>query len=93
MSVSACTQFPQLEGLVEPEVADRAYPALRPLAPLIPTPSLTVEDQNDLKTDLSERVAALKSRADEIRLEGIDPQTRTRMANGVQGASLTSQDP
>ncbi len=79
---SACAQFPELDGEISQNAAEKPYPKLLPVETLhmsTPEPRITPETGADIQT----RVDALQRRADAIRGPVIDPATRQRMEAGV----------
>lgn len=81
--LAGCAQFPALEDVEGPGVADAAYPRLLSVSELraIPASSATIEVQ----TSVLDRIAALRARAERLqRRPVIDRRTRARMARGVR---------
>jgi len=79
---AACTQFPELDGTVAPDVADREPPRLLPLDQLQglqPVP----RDAAPIAAGMLARVAALNARAAQLRGPVIDRRTRRRLVRGV----------
>ncbi len=83
LSGAGCTRLPPLDETLDPDLRDAPYPQLVPAETLrsrAPSPDLTTED----RTDIDARTATLRARADTLRGAVIDPDTRARMARGVQ---------
>jgi len=79
---AACTQFPELDGTVPPDVAGRKTPRLLPLDQLqglAPAP----RDLAPITTALQARLAALEARAARLRGPVLDRRTRRRLVRGV----------
>ncbi len=84
LALAACTQFPELDGTVAPDLENADFPALVPLDtvrsisdPLVADPVATTET-------LNARVAALRARARALQSRPIlDPATRARLRRGV----------
>lgn len=80
--LSACTQFPELDGAVTAHGSDANYPDLVPIEPILA--QAASGPRTDQTTDqLSSRVAALKARANRLRGRVVDTSSRDRMRTGV----------
>ncbi|RKF16527.1 hypothetical protein D6850_02965 [Roseovarius spongiae] len=82
LMLSACTQFPQLDGTVSEEVRRAPYPDLVPLGTLdmrATTGRLTPETGARIEA----RIARLRARAARLRGTVIDAPARRRMKAGV----------
>ena len=83
LTLSACTQFPELDNAVSTSAQDAEFPDLVPVHGLL----TQAEPQNGTPEDtintLNARVAALRNRANRLRGTVVDPTTRRRMKNGV----------
>lgn len=80
LTLTACTQFPELEGTVAPDVEAADFPALIPLDPLMATTAPVVSDPVQTTQTLQARVAALRARARTLQRRSIvDPATRARL--------------
>jgi hypothetical protein len=82
-ALAACTQFPELEGTVRPELRDAPYPALVPLEPILASVPPATVDPVEVADGLEARRAALRNRANAIRGAVIDPAARNRLDEGV----------
>lgn len=82
--LSACTGFPKLGDLVEPDLADERFPKLVPIEPILNAPFPTREEGAVLEDGLLDRVAALNARAAQLRGDVIDRRTRRRMERGIE---------
>lgn len=82
LALLGCTQFPELEGTVAPDVETAAYPDLVPLGPLLANSAPVVEDPVATTDALESRVTALRARAGALQRGTIvDSATRTRLSN------------
>ncbi|MEL6463474.1 MAG: hypothetical protein AAFQ58_00780 [Pseudomonadota bacterium] len=80
LTLTACTQFPELDDTVSPAVQDAAFPALVPLEPLLAGATPVVSDPIATTDALQTRVSALRARARALQQRPIvDPATRARM--------------
>ncbi|EDM71652.1 hypothetical protein RAZWK3B_19906 [Roseobacter sp. AzwK-3b] len=80
---AGCTQLPALDDAIDPALRDAPYPQLVPIETLrasAPAPDLGDEDRSEIDA----RTATLRARAATLRGAVIDPDTRDRMARGVQ---------
>jgi len=84
LAVSACAQFPALDGVVPPDVANAPYPDLVPLAPVVARAATSESNAAFAQEDITSRLAALRARAARLRGPVIGPQTRARMMRGVR---------
>ncbi|WP_189369723.1 hypothetical protein [Tateyamaria omphalii] len=80
LTLTACTQFPELDNTISPEVGASEFPALVPLEPLLAGSAPVVSDPVQTSDALAARVAALRARARALQQQSIvDPATRARM--------------
>lgn len=80
LTLTACTQFPELDDTVSPSVADTGFPALLPLEQLKANTAPIVSDPVQTTETLQTRVSALRARAQALQRRSIvDPVTRARM--------------
>lgn len=80
LSLTACTQFPELDGTVEPSLEGADFPALLPLEPLLAGAAPVVSDPVETADTLERRIEALRARARALqRRDIVDPATRARM--------------
>lgn len=78
--LTACTQFPELDNTVTPDVEASDFPPLVPLEPLLAGAAPVVSDPVQTTETLEARVAALRARASALQRRNIvDPVTRERM--------------
>ncbi|KIC46149.1 hypothetical protein RA29_20190 [Tateyamaria sp. ANG-S1] len=79
-ALAACTQFPELDDAVSPDVAGSDFPALLPLEPLLAGTAPIVGDPIQTSESLEARIEALRARARALQQRPIvDPATRARM--------------
>lgn len=80
--LAGCAQFPELDAVQDPAVAEADFPALLPLDGLLdaPAPRATPE----VAEDVGARVAGLRARAAGLRGDVIGAAARSRMARGVR---------
>ncbi|SEL87714.1 hypothetical protein SAMN05443999_10930 [Roseovarius azorensis] len=80
--MAGCTQFPELDAQIAEQDRNATYPDLIPVEDItsgIPPKTITPQTGEDL--DL--RAEALRSRADRLRGDVIDEDTRRRMQTGI----------
>lgn len=82
VSATACARFPELDARTADIDPQTPYPALVPLDPLL---SGAGDDQitEDTEASIEARVAGLRARANAMRGDVIDDETRSRMSEGV----------
>jgi hypothetical protein len=84
LALGGCTQFPELNGTVAPELEAAAYPALVPLEPLLNSDTLPVTDTVQTTQDLQARIAALRARARALQRRAVvDGSARQRLSDGL----------
>lgn len=84
LALSACTQFPELDGAVAPDVEDADFPALVPLEPLLASAAPIVDDPVAASRALDARVAALRARARALQRRSIvDSGSRSRLTSAT----------
>lgn len=82
LSLTACTQFPELDRAVTDLGANAEYPDLVPIEPILaqaaagPTP-------DQITGSLNARVSVLRARANRLRGRVVDGSTRQRMRTGI----------
>ncbi|MBU2993936.1 hypothetical protein Q4555_11105 [Octadecabacter sp. 1_MG-2023] len=84
MTLSACTQFPELDGTIAPELVQGAAPDLIPLGPLLLQAEAADQGAAEVETEISPRLANLRGRAAGLRGPVIAPAIRARMLRGVR---------
>ena len=82
--LAACTQFPELDRTVSPELAASAYPALVPLEPVLAQAAAGRVDARATQASLEARVARLRARAARLRGSVLTGRERQRLAAGLQ---------
>lgn len=82
LALSACTQFPQIDGLAAPTGA--APPALVPIETLFAQADARPADR---AVPLPARAARLKARAALMRGPILDPATRERLAAAIRAGA------
>ena len=84
LALAACTQFPELDGTVAPDLENADFPALVPLDTLRTASDPVVADPVATTESLNARVAALRARARALQQRSVvDPATRARFRRGV----------
>ena len=82
--LAACSQFPELEGTISPDLAGTDYPALVPIEQLLADSAPVVSDPAATSQSLEERVAALRNRARLLQRRAVvDSATRARLLAGI----------
>lgn len=80
VALAACTQFPELDGTVAPDLAQADFPDLVPLEPLLNARAPVIADPEQTSATLDARVAALRARAAALQRGAVvDAQTRQRL--------------
>jgi hypothetical protein len=83
LACAACTQVPELDNQIAPDVQHADYPALVPLhQALAPLPDPT-ERAQALEDELTARRDRLRGRARSLNRAGVDDETKQRMQQGV----------
>jgi hypothetical protein len=82
--LAACTQFPDLDRTISPEVASADYPALVPLEPLLAAAIVGRVDARQTQAELEARVARLRARATRLRGSVLTGREKQRLAEGLQ---------
>ncbi len=82
--LTACTEFPALDGTIDPALRDAPYPALVPLSPLVAQANAADRGAANVETALTPRLASLRARAARLRGPVIPPAARARMLRGVR---------
>lgn len=82
--LAACTQFPELDRTISPEMAASDYPALVPLEPVLAQATAGRVDAKATQAQLEARVARLRSRAARMRGSILSGRERQRLAEGLQ---------
>jgi hypothetical protein len=84
IALSACAEFPALDGTVSPAQANAPVPDLIPLASLIQLANVDGSTSTVVEAAIGARIASLQARASRLRGPVIPASTRTRMLRGVQ---------
>ncbi|APE42982.1 hypothetical protein BOO69_05770 [Sulfitobacter alexandrii] len=82
--LAACTQFPELDRTVSPELAASEYPDLVPLEPVLAQATAGRVDAGATQAQLEARVARLRARAARLRGSVLTGRERQRLAEGLQ---------
>lgn len=80
----ACTQFPQLDHTVTPELANSEYPMLVALESVLAAAKTSSLEPVQATAAVDARVNALKARAARLRGSVLSGAERQRLANGLQ---------
>lgn len=83
-ALTACTQFPQLDETVTPDLENADFPALVPLEPILANTRTAQRDNTQTQAVLEARVASLRARAARIRGSVLTGRERQRLAEGLQ---------
>ena len=84
LGVSACTQFPQLDRTITPELENSEFPALVPIEPLLATASTGRVDPVATQAELQGRLSRLRARAAGLRGSVLTGRERQRLAQGFR---------
>ena len=82
--LSACAEFPALDGTIDPGLANAPYPALMPLGPILAQAGTSDSGAALAQQALSPRLANLRARANGLRGPVIPAASRSRMLRGVR---------
>ena len=77
--IASCTQFPELDRTITPELEAAPYPDLVPIEPLLAKATAGRIDPVRTEAELSGRAAQLDARARRIDTTGTDATTATRV--------------
>lgn len=83
IALAACTQFPELEGTVAPELEKAAYPDLLPLEPILAQAVKSGVDPVQAEAGLEGRLAGLRARADRLRGSVLSGPEKQRLERGL----------
>lgn len=83
LALQGCTQFPELEGTIRPEVQNAPYPVLVPINPLLRAGAASDTDPIETEDLLALRLSALRARADRLRGSVLSGRERQRLAKGL----------
>ncbi|MEP0013703.1 hypothetical protein [Tateyamaria sp.] len=80
LTLAACTQFPELDGTVAPDLKDADFPKLVPLEPLLIASAPVVANPVQTTQSLDGRIAALRARAADLQQRDvIDADTERKL--------------
>ncbi|MEP3688596.1 MAG: hypothetical protein ABJN05_16060 [Sulfitobacter dubius] len=77
--IASCTQFPELDRTITPELEAAPYPDLVPIEPLLAKATAGRIDPVRTEAELSGRAAQLDARVGRIGTTGTDATTATRV--------------
>lgn len=83
VTLAACTQVPELNERVAPDLRDAPYPPLIPLEAALAWPVAPAGTAEQLEQSLAGRRDGLKARARALQVPVVDPEARARMDGGV----------
>ena len=83
LALMACTQFPELDGVVSDAGKNAKYPKLRPINTLLAQTASTGPSAEETISTIDARIAALQNRAAALQGAVVDQDTQNRMQNGV----------
>jgi len=81
---AGCTQFPELDRTLTPELEQSAYPDLVPLDPLLARAEQTGVEPVQATAAIDGRVAALRARAAGLRGSVLTGRERQRLEEGLR---------
>lgn len=84
LTLSACTQFPDLEATQTDTLENADYPTLVPLEPLLARAAAPGPDPVQTQADLSARLAGLRSRANAMRGAVLTGPEKQRLQQGLR---------
>ena len=84
LSVSACTEFPQLDRTITPALENADFPALVPVEPLLANATQNRVDPVRTQAELQGRLSRLRARAAGLRGSVLSGRERQRLAQGLQ---------
>ncbi len=80
LTLGACTQFPELDGTISPDVEGTDIPKLVPIGPLLMSSAPVVDDPAETTQSLDARIASLRARADALQQRDvIDSETEEQL--------------
>lgn len=82
--ISACTQFPELDETVTPELEAADFPALVPLDPILANARSARGQTLRTEAALEARVVNLRARAARLRGSVLSGPERQRLAEGLR---------
>ncbi|MGJ8544865.1 MAG: hypothetical protein ACSHWZ_05425 [Sulfitobacter sp.] len=81
--VAGCTQFPELDRTITPQMAAQDFPALVPIEPLLAKATANQRDPAATQAGLQSRVAGLRARAAALRGGVLSGAARQRLSEGL----------
>jgi len=81
---AGCTQFPQLDQTITPQMEAAPFPKLVPVDPLLANIRTSGVDPVQTQNALQARVARLRARAARLRGSVLTGPERQRLARGLQ---------
>lgn len=89
--IASCTQFPELDRTITPELEAAPYPDLVPIEPLLAKATAGRIDPVRTEAELSGRAAQLDARARRIDTTGTDATTATRVTRVTRVTRLRAK--
>ncbi|MEP3443111.1 MAG: hypothetical protein ABJN72_16660 [Sulfitobacter sp.] len=80
----ACTQFPELDARITPELEAAQYPKLIPLAPVLAAAQEQRVEPAQENAQIDGRIAALRARAAALRGSVLSGAERLRLEQGLR---------
>ncbi|KIN73188.1 hypothetical protein [Sulfitobacter guttiformis] len=80
----ACTQFPELDRTLTPELTSADYPNLVPIAPILAAAQTSAVEPALASAEIDARVTALKARAARLSGSVLSGPERQRLAQGFR---------
>ena len=84
LALGACTQFPELDRTITPDLEAAEYPVLVPVDPLLARATEGQVDPVRTEAALLGRLARLRARAARLRGSVLTGRERQRLSNGFQ---------
>ena len=84
LALGACTQFPQLDSTITPDLERAEFPALVPVEPLLATATAGRVDPVQTETALLGRLSRLRARAASLRGSVLSGRERQRLREGFR---------
>ena len=84
LTLAACTQFPELEHTQTAALDAAAYPDLVPVEPILAQVDAPHTDPVQTQAGMEARLSRLRARADRLRAQGMSPEERRRLQQGLR---------
>lgn len=84
LTLGACTQFPQLDRTITPELERAEYPTLVPVEPLLARATTGRVDPVQTEAALLGRLSRLRARAARLRGSVLSGRERQRLREGLR---------